>query len=79
MSWFPSKYLSVQSHQCSGNTRKKWEIWSKLTKTLERRHRRRFLSFCVKFENYGIASQQIFTCSKLSMETLEKGGKYVQN
>ena len=34
---------------------------------------------CYGVENYQITTQQAFTCSKLTIETLEQGMKYVQS
>ena len=58
------------------NTRIKCEICSKLTiKTPERRQWRRYGVIIINFEHIS----HLAFCSKLTIETLEQGEKYIQS
>ena len=72
--------LTQQTFTCSKSTIEKLEkgveICSKLTiKTPKRRHRRRSGVIIVNFEHIS----QLAFCSKLTIETLEQGEKYIQS
>ena len=47
-----------------------------LTKHVKRKHPE---TLCEKNENVRTAAQSAFTCSKLTIETLEQGVEYVQS